>query len=306
LDYDHALEEFAIARKSQPNNSVLLAGVGWVQRRQGKIEKAAVTLEKALELDPRSARIAFNLGQTFLLLRKYPEAERYFNRAISLAPDWPSPHAWKMRLCLIAEGSTEKARAVVEQALQNIGSVEDPSLFFPWVLLEIFDGNYQKALDRLSSGTLEAFDTQFFFIPKAQLCAQINGLMGNQQLEQANYESARSILETKIQERPEDSRFHSALAIAYAGLNRKEDAIREGKLAVELLPVSKEAFRGVFRVEDLARIYVMVGEYDAAIDQLAFLLDRPSELSIPLLQIDPTWDLLRNHPRFKKLIESGK
>jgi len=310
LDYDRALEQFAIARKSQPNDSVLLAGIGFVHRRQGKIEKAAVTLEKALQLDPRSAYIASNLGETFMLLRKYPEAERYFNRAISLSPDWPMPYAWtyacKAQLYLLWEGSTEKARAVVEQALQNIGSVEDPFLFFPCVLLEIFDGDYQKALDRLSSGTLEAFESQFYFVPKAQLYAQINELMGNQQLEQSYYESARSILESKIQEQPEDGRLHSALGIAYAGLGRKEDALREGKLGVELLPVTKEAWRGLYRVEALAKIYVMVGEFDEAIDQLEFLLSRPGWISIPLLRLDPAWDPLRDHPRFKKLIEAGK
>lgn len=128
--------------------------------------------------------------------------------------------------------------------------------------------------------------------------------MGDQQAEQAYYESARNILESKIQERPEDARLHSSLGIAYAGLGRKQDAIREGKLAVELLPVARDAWKGLYRIEDLARIYVMVGEFDAAIDQLEYLLSIPGELSIPLLRLDPAWDPLRDHPRFKKLLES--
>ena len=64
--------------------------------------------------------------------------------------------------------------------------------------------------------------------------------------------------------------------------------------------------RGTTRVENLARIYVMVGEYDLAIEQLEYLLSIPSELSIPLLQLDPAWDPLRDHPLFKKLLESDK
>ena len=132
---------------------------------------------------------------------------------------------------------------------------------------------------------------------------QISGLMGNQQSKQAYYESARSILETKIKELPEDSRFRSSLGIAYAGLGRKADAIREGELATVLLPVTKEAWRGAYRIEDLARIYVMVGEFDKALEKLEFLLDVPSELSIPLLRLDPVWDPLRDYPRFKKLVE---
>ena len=68
----------------------------------------------------------------------------------------------------------------------------------------------------------------------------------------------------------------------------------------------QDAWDGLYRVEDLARIYVMVGEFDAAIDQLEFLLSITSELSIPLLRLDPAWDPLRDDLRFKKLIESGK
>ncbi|MCH7876621.1 MAG: hypothetical protein IH965_15190 [Gemmatimonadetes bacterium] len=110
------------------------------------------------------------------------------------------------------------------------------------------------------------------------------------------------MLESKIQQRPDDERLRSALGIAFAGLGRKEDAIREGELAVELLPMSKEAYRGAYRVEDLARIYAMVGEYDAAIDQLESLLAVPSPTTVPMLRIDPTWDPLRDNPRFQALL----
>ena len=127
--------------------------------------------------------------------------------------------------------------------------------------------------------------------------------MGNSQLERAYYDSTRSMLETRIQQRPDDERLRSALGIAYAGLGRKADAIREGELAVELLPMSKEAFRGAYRAEDLARIYTTVGEYDAAIDQLAILLAVPSPTAVPMLRIDPTWNPLRDHPRFQRLLE---
>jgi len=306
LDYDCALEEFTIARKSQPNNSDLLFGIGAVQRRQGKFEEALANIKRAAELDPLSHTLAWEVGVTFVLLRKYAEAEHYLSRAIELAPDRPIPYSWKVKLYLFWEGKTEKARAVLEEASQNMGALEDRFTVLWSVLLDVFDGNYQKALARLSLWKLEAFNSQFYFIPKAQLYAQINGLMGNQQLEQAYYESARSILETEIQERPEDARLHSALGIAYAGLGHKEEAIRQGQLPVEVLSVNKEAWRGLYRVEDLARIYVMVGEFDAAIDQLEFLLSVPGEMSIPLLRLDPAWDPLRDHPRFQKLMESDK
>ena len=209
-------------------------------------------------------------------------------------------------LYLLWEGNTEKARAVLRDAIENIGRVEDTFIVLSSVLVEIFDGKYQEALIQLSLSTLETFESQFYFIPKAQKYAQIHGLMGNHQIEYKFYESAESILRSKITEDPNDARFHSSLGITYAGLGRKKDALREGKLAVELLPVIKDAWAGTFRIEDLARIYVMVGEFDAATEQLTYLLSKPSELSIHILRLDPAWDPLRDHPRFKKLVEAGK
>jgi tetratricopeptide (TPR) repeat protein len=232
------------------------------------------------------------------------EAERYFDRAISLSPDWPYPYAEKaMFVHLGLEGSTERARAVLEEA-RRVGLAEHPAIANAWVLLEIWDGDYQQALDRLGLVSSEVLlDEQMLYLPKAQLYAQIHGLMGNQELEHVYYDSARTILEARIQQRPDDERYRSALGIAYAGLGRKDDAIREGELAVELLPMSKEAWRGAARVEDLARIYTMLGEYDAAIDRLEILLAVPSPMSVPMLRIDPTWNPLRGHPRFQALLE---
>jgi len=125
-------------------------------------------------------------------------------------------------------------------------------------------------------------------------------------LEQEQYDSARIFLEAKVKEWPEDARVHSSLGLAYAGMKWKEEAIREGKKAVELLPVSKDAWRGPYRVTDLARIYVMVEEYDAAVDQLEFLLSIPSEISIPLLRLDPVWEPLRDKVSFQQLLTQGK
>ena len=126
--------------------------------------------------------------------------------------------------------------------------------------------------------------------------------MGNRQRERAYYDSTRSMLEPKIQQHPDDQRLRSALGIAFAGLGRRQDAIREGELAVQLVPMSKEAFRGGYRAEDLARIYTMVGEYDAAIDQLESLLAVPSPTAVPMLRIDPAREPLRDHPRFQALL----
>jgi len=305
LDYDDALKQFAIARKSQPNNSSLLSGIGWVQRRQGKFEQALANLKRAYELDPLSALLMEQIGETFLLLRKYPEAERYFNMAIWQDPNVPTPYGWKVRLYLLWEGSIERAREVLAEALENIELAEDPFIAKLLVMLDVYGRNYQEALNRLSLKS-EDIDSVFSFIPNALRCAQIYRYMGNNQKAKEYYEQAIDILKSKIAEDPNDARFHSSLGIAYAGLGRTEDAIKEGKLGVKLLPVSNDAWGGLYRVRALAEIYVMVDEYDKAFEQLEFLLSIPSEMSIHLFRLDPAWDPLRDHSRFKKLIGSGK
>jgi len=273
-----------------------------VQRRQGRFVEALANLEKAAELDPRSALKATDLGATHFLLRNPEEAELHFDRAIFLSPDQPVAYAWKAWwVHLRLEGSAEKARAVLEEA-GSVGLAEDVAPV--WVVLEIWDGEYRQALDRLDLVSSEVLhEDQYGYVLKAELYALIHGLMGNRQLEQAYYDSMRSVVESRVRERPDDPRYRSALGIAYAGLGRKDDAIREGELAVELLPMSKESWRGAVRAEDLARIYTMVGEYDAAIDQLETLLAVPSPMSVPTLRIDPTWNPLRDHPRFQALLD---
>jgi tetratricopeptide (TPR) repeat protein len=109
-----------------------------------------------------------------------------------------------------------------------------------------------------------------------------------------------------VKERPDDARIHSSLGIVYAALGRQEEAIQEGKMAVELYPVSKDAFIGVDRVKDLATIYTMVGDYEAALDQIEYLISIPGYFSVPLLRLDPIWDPLRHHPRYQRLLKGKR
>jgi serine/threonine-protein kinase len=93
------------------------------------------------------------------------------------------------------------------------------------------------------------------------------------------------------------------LARAYAGLGRREDALREARRAVEILPISKDAYDGPSPLINLAAVEARVGETDAAIEHIRYLLSIPSPLSLALLRIDPSWAPLRDDPRFRRLAE---
>jgi serine/threonine protein kinase/Flp pilus assembly protein TadD len=308
LDYEHSLEQLSIALEKQPRNSEILSYIAYVKRRQGKLDETVTNLKKALEMNPRSGDLAHNMGDTYFLLRNYIEGERFYKRAISLSPDYIDPYVGPgcsiALLYLSWEGNTKKARKILEEASKRILSPDDENMaHFLWGIVDIYDKECQSALKHISLMPLEASDNQFQFVPKNQLYAQIYGLIGEKQKEKEYWNSARLFLENKIKEQPDDSRFHSALGIAYAGLGLKEKAVQEAIRATELLPISKEFFRGPYRVKDLAQVYVMVGEYDKALDKIEYLLSIPGELSVPLLKIDPVWAPLRNHPRFQKLIK---
>jgi len=304
-DYDRANKELEIARKSLPNNSEVLYFTGLVQGRQGKFEQALAYIKRAYELDPLSNNIAIEIGLHSMFLRKYPEAETYCKRAIFLAPDSPKAYNIMAQLYLCWQGSTENAREIIDEALMKTKAVENAPIMHSLINVDIYNGNYKEALDRLSLIS-DNVDNIGSYLPKALRFAQICEYMNNMDRAKKYYQEALIILQSKITEKPENAQFHSLLGIAYAGLARKEEAIREGKLAVEILPISKDAIHGVLLIRNLALIYTMVGNKDIAIEKLEFLFSVPAGISIQLLQLDPAWDPLRDHPRFKKLIEQGK
>jgi serine/threonine-protein kinase len=309
-EYSRALKELETALKSQPKNSRFLAMIGYVHRRQGKYEQALNNIKGAFELNPLDYNLAVELGNIHQSVRKYPEAERFYERGIFLAPDEDDlPYVNWANLYLVWKGSTEEARAVLERASKYFKLEEEPRIVNLLFRLDVLDRKYEEALAWLP---LESPTTDALSISDALRYAQIYGynaqIYGYRkkiELAEKYYNYARSILESKVKEDPNYAWFHSMLGIAYAGLGRKEEAIQEGIQGVKLLQDTKRSERNLNAAKDMAQIYVMVREYDLAIDQIMFLLSLPSELSIPLLKVDPVWDPLRNHPRFIKLLESG-
>jgi serine/threonine-protein kinase len=127
-------------------------------------------------------------------------------------------------------------------------------------------------------------------------------LLGDKEKARLAFEQARPLAERLVREAPDDPSRHAELGAVLAGLGQKEDAINEGKKAVELLPESEDAFDGPYATASLAQIYAWVGEYDEAFRLLDHLLAVPNGLTVPTLKLDPIWDPLRKDPRFQALI----
>lgn len=299
-DYDRALREFAIVEAARPRDANLFVARAVLEGRQGRYVEAAVDYVKALELDPGSATMTSNYGEDCDITWNYARAESLYNRAIALSPDGVRPYFHKATMYLRRDGSTKQARAVLDEA-QSVGLGDTPEIRFAHVQVAIFDRRYEEALTWLSEFP-DVFADQQRFITRAHVYAQVYGLMQRPRLERAYADSARLVLLGRLREQPDDSRLHSALGLAYAGLGQKHEAIREGERGVALRPIGKDTYQGYYRAWDLARIYVMVGEYEAAINRLEYLVSIPGYLTPAWLRLDPTWDPLRTDPRFQRLV----
>ncbi len=293
-DYDKALKELSIAEKDLPNDRTILEYMGHIRRRQGHFMEAIKSYKKAFELDPQNAYLPREIGTTYMTVRRYAEAEHYYSRSISLAPDQAFAYCWKAWNYVLWEGSLEKARATLEETPKT----NDSFYLFSFFRIENLERNYQAALEWLPSGS-----EYFLKGEKEAWTGNIYQLMNENKLARAYYDSARIQLENEVKDYPDNPDIHWWLGFANAGLGRKEEAIWEGKLAIDLYPVSKDALAGPDYLIGLAEILVMVEEYDAALDQIEYLLSIPSLMTVSRLQIDPTWDPLRDHPRFSRLLE---
>ena len=140
-------------------------------------------------------------------------------------------------------------------------------------------------------------------VPEAFVEGTIHLLQGDKAAAQAEFEKARLVAEKLLRDAPEDAARHAQLGLILAALGRKEEAIAEGKRAVELRPESQDAFDGPRCTAALAQIYARTGELDEAFRLLDHLLSVPNGLTVAILKIDPAWDSLRKDPRFQALID---
>lgn len=299
LDLEQALEQYEWVQRRQPSNSDAVALIAWIQRRLGDWDSSIDNAAVALELDPLNTVWLIGQAQNYFYTRQYDEAEPYFLRAIANGPDVPYYYRWAAWFYLSWDGTTERAYRLLEQAVFRF----DPGQLLlgsesGWIIFHVFGDEYGPALERLSPDSADV-DAGYYYLARGYLSAR----SGNDEQAHTFYDSARVVFEARVEEGPEQFAPHSALGLAYAGLGRTEDAIREGELAVRLVPLSRDAMTGANRIRDLAIIYMTVGDHEAAMDQLEQLLSIPSEFSSSLLRVDPFWEPLRSEPRFQAMLE---
>ena len=303
LDYPKALEEFRIALAGDPGNGDLAWARGLVERRLGQWEQARADLKRAVDLDPRSLVKSLDLFELHLRRREYAEAQRYVDRALELEPDSPA-YIYKALLILARDGDLASAGSVLKEGMRRAGTESIafwvPQFDFGAALWRGMDGAMRTAVHGL---TLDRFgwDSGGYYLAKART----RRFEGDARAARVYFDSAARVLEPRSRARPDDPALHASLAVAQAGLGRREDAMREGRRAVELRPPSKDTWYGVDMLRNLAVVYATLGEADSTVKQLRTLLAVPSWISVALLRVDPTWDPVRGDPRFQRLVRRG-
>lgn len=302
-DYETALRKYRSVEGQVFDNDALNFYLGCLYRRQMKFDKALEYYLKAAEADPRNILSQLELGETYMLLRNYKEAERYFNQYLLLGGNFEFSIVGKIQLYLLWEQGNVRSREAYMEIETLQGKRYTPKLTHLRVRIEMIDRKYDEALNALSTENSNALDHQFIYKPRSLYYAEIYHKQNNIELSRVYFDSARIHLEAKIAVNPEDERYYSTLGIVFAGLGRKKEAIEKGLTAISLMPLKKDFYRAIFRLEDMALIYTMVGEYDLALEQIDQLLSIPSLMSVNLLNNDPVWEPLWNYPGFKNLIE---
>jgi len=298
-NFEEALREFAIAASRRPNDSMILASVGVVHRRQGMWQEAIEELSRAAELDPRSDINIQDLAATYGRLRRYAEAEEYCRRAIELAPGDIYPYIYCARIFRSQDGTPDRSREILEDM-----PTKDPAQqAYYWYEQAMYERDLEAALRWLAltdEEISEPIDEKILTRSLAECQSRI--VLGDAEEPPLACEYALVHFERARDASPADPALHSALGWVYALTGRKEEAISAGERAVELLPITVDAMAGQTMIERLAKIYAWCGEPDLALDAIEESLAHPGWLSVPMLRLDPDWDPIRDDPRFNDLL----
>jgi serine/threonine protein kinase/TolB-like protein len=305
-DYERARQELAVARPKLPNSVPFYVLSGYIDRRQGLWNEATRSFSKAVELDPANVNAVNLLADHYVLLRRFDEATRTYQRALAAGLESP---LLRVRIAWTGFGANGDL-APLEYALQAApANMDTAGGQTPWrILIALVHHDYDKASAALAASPrrdFQNFDFSFYY-PREWYEAIIARARGDLVNANTAFVAARGILLERLKIRPDDPRTLGVLSEIDAGRADKELAISEGKRAVELMPLSRDSYDGALVLQNLAQTYAWTGEKDLALDLIKKLLSVPGYLSYGYLLVDPAWEPLRGDPRFESLLAQTK
>ncbi|HTG27032.1 MAG TPA: protein kinase, partial [Methylomirabilota bacterium] len=294
FDYDRARSELAIAQRTLPNNARIFEWTGYIDRRQSRWNDAVRNFERAMELDPRNVKILLGAAVTYELMREYKKEREVCDRLVAIEPNNIDHRARRACIDLDERADARAAHSVVGTGL--------PLRFYERDAVAA-----DRALAALGAQGEDTFDargiggTRF---SRAYLEGLVARMKGDAVTAQAAFTAARARQEEAVRARPDDGPVLCVLGLIDAGLGRKEEALREGRRALELAPIAKDSLDGADVLYFYAVICAWTGEHDLAIEQLETLAKIPAGVCYGDIRLDPNWDPLRGDPRFERIVAS--
>jgi serine/threonine-protein kinase len=295
-----AVEYYTKGLALAPDDADLLRGLALAEATSSQWERAVEHFRRSQTLDPRSGLTSDALGQALLWLRRYPEAQEAMDRALAAEPSSLQALEDKAMLFL-ARGDLDGARAILAEPPPGIELTNFLTFVSNyWDLYWALSAEQRNLLKRLRPSAFDG-DAGAWGI----VLAGIYYMEGDARRTAAYADSARIAIEQQLTASPEDAQRRMFLGLSLAYLGRKAEATHEALEATKRVPVSADASSGTYFQHQLVRIYLLVGEPDKALDVLESLLKMPYYLSPGWLRVDPTFDPIRKHPRFVKLVGSS-
>jgi len=302
-DYDGALAELEVTRSKLPNAPEIFELTAAIARRRGAHEEGVRSYQRAMELDPRNFFTLQQLAISYNLLRRHSEQIATIDRALSIKPDDPETKAVRGLVYLDWKADTRPLHEIIDEIRaknpQAVQGVADQ-----WFLCALGERDAtaaNMALTALGDATFGDSQTQFDVAFGRALLAR---MMKDENKARAAFAEIRPEQEKIVRTSPDFGPAFCILALIDAGLGRKEDALREARRAVELVPLEKDALNGADMIHYSGIVAAWVGEKDLALQNLSKAAQLPSFLSYGRLKLLPWYDPLRGDPRFEKIVNS--
>jgi TolB-like protein/class 3 adenylate cyclase/Tfp pilus assembly protein PilF len=301
LDYKGALAELDIARRTLPNDPRILELTGYILRRQGKQEEALDYINRALTVDPRNFFTLQQIGLSYFFLRRYPEDLAVLDRALAIKPDDPETKVARALIFLSWKADTQPVHQTIEELrVKNPAAL--PTVADSWFLCALAERDAKAGEAALVSLGDNTFGDNATTLSPDFGRGLLARMTNDQSKARAAFTAARRAQEKLVQEQPDYGPAMSILGLIDAGLGRKEEALREGRRAIELLPVAKDVTNGAEMIQNFAIIAAWVGEKEIACENIAAVVQLPGTASYGRLKLLPFWDPLRGDRRFEKII----
>jgi len=310
LDYEGALAELEVARQTLPIDPRIVELKGFIERRSGHWEESTRDLEHAIKLDPRNVRTLQQTALSYRAFRRYAEEKSVLDRVLVIVPNNAFTKAAHAFVELDSKADTRPLHQMID-SIRATDPAAMPSIADQWLLSTLAERDAAAAENALiaSGENGVRFGLQrpdYVFFDRSFVEGVIARMTKDDSKARSAFTAARVEQVKTIQAQPNYGPALCVLGLIDAGLGRKEEALREGRRAVELLPLEKDAFGGTGMIKYLAMIAGWVGDKDLACEQLASVIHRPSDLSYGQLKLLPFWDPLRGDPRFEKILEEAK